>query len=107
MEERSFLHLQGKERGDLVAPNAFQRKLLPYEWGLIQALEISEQEYREIFQRIAEEQYKRSADYAHIPEIAAGPAVVHRFLSTCGYRLGADRRVNFAGTKAANPATRR
>ena len=76
MEERSFLHLQGKERGDLVAPNAFQRKLLPYEWSIIQALEITEQEYRSIFQRIAEEQYKRSADYAHIPEIAAGPAVV-------------------------------
>jgi len=76
MEERSFLHLQGKERGDLVAPNAFQRKLLPYEWGLIQALEISEQEYREIFQRIAEEQRERSAEYAHIPEIAAGPAAV-------------------------------
>ena len=76
MEERSFLHLQGKERGDLVAPNAFQRKLLPYEWSIIQALEITEQEYRSIFQRIAEEQYKRSADYAHIPEIAAGPAAV-------------------------------
>ena len=76
MEERSFLHLQGKKRGDLVAPNAFQRKLLPYEWSIIKALEISEQEYRSIFQRIAEEQYKRSADYAHIPEVTAGPAVV-------------------------------
>ena len=76
MEERSFLYLQSKERGDLVAPAAFQRKLLPYEWGLIKALEISEQEYREIFQRIAEEQRKRPAEYAHIPEIAAGPAAV-------------------------------
>ena len=69
MEKRSFLHLQGKERGELVAPNAFQRKLLPYEWGLIQALEITEQEYREIFQRIAEEQRKRPAEYAHIPDV--------------------------------------
>ena len=106
MEERSFLHLQGKERGDLVAPNAFQRKLLPYEWSIIQALEITEQEYRSIFQRIAEEQYKRSADYAHIPEIAAGPAVVaHSYQPCC--RLGVDWCVNAAGTKTANPATRR
>lgn len=80
MEERSFLHLQGKKRGDLVAPNAFQRKLLPYEWGLIQALEISEQEYREIFQRLAEEQRKRSADYAHIPDVVNEPATTTAIL---------------------------
>ena len=73
MEKRSFLHLQGKERGELVVPDAFQRKLLPYEWGLIQALEISEQEYREIFQRIAEEQRKRPAEYAHIPDVVNEP----------------------------------
>lgn len=76
MERRPVLYLQGKKRGELVAPDAFQRKLLSYEWSIIQALGVTEQEYREIFQRIAEEQRERSAEYAHIPEIAAGPAVV-------------------------------
>ena len=104
MEERSFLHLQGKKRGDLVAPNAFQRKLLPYEWGIIQALEISEQDYREIFQRIADEQRERSAEYAHIPEVTAGPQAVP-ILINLRYRLGVDRGVSAAGTKAADTAT--
>ena len=80
MEERSFLHLQGKERGELVAPDAFQRKLLPYEWGLIQALEITEQDYREIFQRIAEEQRKRPAEYAHIPDVVNEPVTTTAIL---------------------------
>ena len=56
MERRPVSYLQGKKRGELVAPDSFQRRLLPYEWSIIQALGVTEQEYREIFQRIAEEQ---------------------------------------------------
>ena len=81
MERRPVSYLQGKKRGELVAPDSFQRKLLPYEWSIIQALGVTEQEYREIFQRIAEEQRQRSAEYAHIPDIVNGP-VLYLFLST-------------------------
>lgn len=73
MERRPVSYLQGKKRGELVAPEAFRRRLLPYEWGIIQSLGVTEQEYREIFQRIAEEQRQRSAEYAHIPDIVNEP----------------------------------
>ena len=54
--EVSLFHICRKKRGELVAPDSFQRKLLPYEELTVRALGVTEQEYREIFQRIAEEQ---------------------------------------------------
>ena len=75
MAERFLPHLQGKERGELVTIESYDRPLLPYEWGIIQALGVSEQEYREIFQQLAEKVRERPAGYEHVPDIVNAPAV--------------------------------
>ena len=80
MAKRVLSYLQGAQRGQLVASESFKRPLLPYEWHLIQTLGVSEQDYREICQRIAETSLQRSPAYAHIPDIddaAAAPVLIN------------------------------
>ena len=80
MAKRILSYLQGTQRGELVSAETFERILLPYEWSIIQALGVSEQEYRQICQRIAETSLKRSPAYAHVPDIedaAAAPALIN------------------------------
>ena len=74
MASRFLPYLQGTKRGGLVAFESYERVLLPWEWGLIASLGVSEQEYRDICQRIAETQRQRPAAYAEIPDVVDGPA---------------------------------
>ena len=80
MAIRSVSHLQNAQRGELVAFESYDRRILPYEWDIIKALGVSEQEYREICQRIAETSLQRPEAYSHIPDIRNEPVSTTAFL---------------------------
>ena len=106
----AFVHLQGKERGDLVAPNAFQRKLhRSTEWGLHPSagdfgagLSVN----LSTNSRGAAE--ARPAEYAHIPDVVnerANHDGGHIWSTLAVGLVLTWRACHSADAKAANPAT--
>lgn len=69
MEQGTSAHLPNTEGGALVPAETYIAPLLPYERQLIQALGVTEQEYRELTAELARSIKERGPEYDHIPDI--------------------------------------
>lgn len=73
MERRPVAHLRVEKGSALVPAETYTYQLLPYERQLIEALGISEQEYRELAAEIQRSLKQRGPEYDHIPDIRNEP----------------------------------
>ena len=73
MEQRTPSYLSTAYAGKLVPAESHRFPLLPYERQLLQALGISEQEYREFEAEVRQKCLERPAGYEHIPDIRNDP----------------------------------
>jgi len=69
MERRPSAYLRDEKGSALVPAHTYTYQLLPYERHLIEALGISEQEYRELATDIERSLKQRGFEYDHIPDI--------------------------------------
>ena len=67
--------------GLVPAGKPIKRPLLPYEKQLCELVGCSEAEYSAFLEELERNSYVRPAEYDHIPEIAAGPALVPALVS--------------------------
>ena len=67
--------------GLVPAGKPIKRPLLPYEKQLCELVRCTEAEYSEFLEELERNSYVRPAEYDHIPEITAGPALVPVLIS--------------------------
>ena len=75
MGERAASHLPAKGGSALVPAKSYQLPLLPYERQLVEALGISEEEYRWFAEQV-EKGRLRPKGYEHIPDIRCDPITI-------------------------------
>jgi hypothetical protein len=77
MADRDLVHQPANAGGGLeTGARPFDPPLLPYEVALIEALDCTEQEYRQFVRHAQLQARVRPAEYAHIPDVVNDPVSI-------------------------------